>query len=97
MPRLELALALLRYHVCDDLHRVRFRRLFVDEYNLSCTILSLVRQEDFAEVVNVAIKHLKVDSVLWRVDCEGTNGQTSDCRDIARLSTLSLDDKDSSS
>lgn len=93
MAGLEFALTRLCNHVCDDLHSVRLGRLLVDKDDFARAVLALVFEENVAEMVNVVVEHLKVDAVFGCVHGESTDRKTGNGGDVARLSTLCLDDE----
>ena len=91
---LKFALAGLGDHLCNGLNGVCLAGLFVDQDDLSRAGNTLVLPEDIGQVVNVTIQHLEVDAVLGCVDCERTDGETGDCGNVARFTTLGFDDED---
>lgn len=96
MSRFKFALTSLGDHVCDDLDTVGLRCLLIHEDDLSCAVLALVPEEHISKVVNVAIKHLEIYTVFRSVHGECAYGKSGNCGDVSRLSTLRLDNEDSS-
>jgi hypothetical protein len=94
MAGLELALTGLGDHLCNGLNGVCLAGFLVDQDDLSGARDTLVLPEDIGQVVNVTVQHLEVDAVLGCVDCERTDGETGDCSDVARFTTLGFDDED---